>query len=563
MVATILSTLALVLVYHYNASVALAHQHSFLSDKPLLAVNKAQQVLEHRPKTSLSQCQLQGPIETTQCHYETLESINGELHDHLHTLVRTPFFKYLKIDLGRECPYWEASGVCILRDCAVTTVDETDIPPVWRAECLSRLNRPPADEIRRSLPGCYYRDTDFCVLDDDQSQDGEYVDLTLNPERFTGYSGPAAHSIWAAIYDENCFGIAEADFHVNIGREDSSAGLLTTSPLGVSPAILSPLIHRAHEVEKETCLEKRVYYRIISGLHASISMHLCRNHLDQKTGEWGPSLQCFIDRVASHPERLQYIYFNSVLLLRALARAGPYISAYDIYTGVDASGDVDQMTSQLLEKIIVISKDVGQFDESSLFTGDDAKLLKEEFKVHFRNVTRIMDCVGCDKCRLWGKIQTSGVGTALKILFELDEKALDPTVNPNLLQRSEVVTLINTLHQFSESLQSVEEFRGMWASLERTVSQGRETADPLALNPVEQTKLGDARPEFSSAPLSSSSDAPLSNGSLSSVLSEVIDACRRRTVSCLELGIRATQTIMHTVASALRLLGEEPVRVEL
>lgn len=36
-----------------------------------------------------------------------------------------------------------------------------------------------------------------------------------------------------------------------------------------------------------------------------------------------------------------------------------------------------------------------------------------------------MDCVGCDKCRLWGKVQTTGVATALKILFELDEKALE------------------------------------------------------------------------------------------------------------------------------------------
>jgi phosphoribosylaminoimidazole-succinocarboxamide synthase len=53
-----------------------------------------------------------------------------------------------------------------------------------------------------------------------------------------------------------------------------------------------------------------------------------------------------------------------------------------------------------------------------------AQVLKEEFKTHFRNVTRIMDCVGCDKCRLWGKIQTTGLATALKILFELDEKAL-------------------------------------------------------------------------------------------------------------------------------------------
>lgn len=53
------------------------------------------------------------------------------------------------------------------------------------------------------------------------------------------------------------------------------------------------------------------------------------------------------------------------------------------------------------------------------------QILKEEFKDHFRNVSRIMDCVGCDKCRLWGKVQTTGLATALKILFEMDEKALE------------------------------------------------------------------------------------------------------------------------------------------
>ena len=58
--------------------------------------------------------------------------------------------------------------------------------------------------------------------------------------------------------------------------------------------------------------------------------------------------------------------------------------------------------------------------------GDDfVQVLKEEFKSHFRNVTRIMDCVGCDKCRLWGKVQTTGIATALKILFELDERTLE------------------------------------------------------------------------------------------------------------------------------------------
>lgn len=31
-----------------------------------------------------------------------------------------------------------------------------------------------------------------------------------------------------------------------------------------------------------------------------------------------------------------------------------------------------------------------------------------------------MDCVGCEKCRLWGKLQVLGLGTALKILFSVE-----------------------------------------------------------------------------------------------------------------------------------------------
>jgi hypothetical protein len=37
--------------------------------------------------------------------------------------------------------------------------------------------------------------------------------------------------------------------------------------------------------------------------------------------------------------------------------------------------------------------------------GQQAQKLKEEFRQHFRNISRIMDCVGCDKCKLWGKLQ--------------------------------------------------------------------------------------------------------------------------------------------------------------
>ena len=47
-----------------------------------------------------------------------------------------------------------------------------------------------------------------CVLylfSDDTSSDCHYVDLLLNPERYTGYKGESAHRVWNSIYKENCF----------------------------------------------------------------------------------------------------------------------------------------------------------------------------------------------------------------------------------------------------------------------------------------------------------------------------------------------------------------------
>jgi hypothetical protein len=68
-----------------------------------------------------------------------------------------------------------------------------------------------------------------------------------------------------------------------------------------------------------------------------------------------------------------------------------------------------------------------------------------------------MDCVGCDKCRLWGKVQTAGYGTALKVLFEFDNNSEDIPY----LKRTELVALFNTHARLGESLNSVGKFRQM------------------------------------------------------------------------------------------------------
>ncbi|KAH9485185.1 Endoplasmic reticulum oxidoreductin-1 [Psilocybe cubensis] len=424
---------------------------SFLGET-LVRKRPIQNVLDHQPikHTTCHNSILTGPIETTMCDYETIESVNDELFANLSDLVEKPFFRYFQVDLYRECPFWPDDGSCNDPGCAITTVDESNVPEKWRAKALSELD-PASVDKRHSLPGCYYRDSDFCFLDD--NTEGEYFDLRLVPERYTGYSGKDAQRVWKSIYEENCFGLSEL------------ALMTGKSPAPVSlPDTMIEVLHEDGEESAAQCLEKRVYYKVISGLHASISTHICHEYLNQTTGEWHPNLNCFITRVASHPERLQYIYFDTILLLRAVSRLGPYLSAFD-YCSTGTHED-DMETLQTLTKVLNIAEDAGAFDESILFRGENANILKEEFKTHFRNVTRIMDCVGCDKCRLWGKIQTTGLATAMKILFELDETALDPRANSDLLQRSEVVALMNTLFRFSESLKAVETFRKLWREMD-------------------------------------------------------------------------------------------------
>lgn len=85
-----------------------------------------------------------------------------------------------------------------------------------------------------------------------------------------------------------------------------------------------------------------------------------------------PDLQCFIDRVGAHPDRLQHIYFNTVLLLRAVSRLGPYLSAYDYCS--TGTHEEDAQTRNLLGNIIEIAYRVGKFDEKLMFAGEDANV---------------------------------------------------------------------------------------------------------------------------------------------------------------------------------------------
>ncbi len=74
--------------------------------------------------------------------------------------------------------------------------------------------------------------------------------------------GEHAHRIWSAIYNQSCF------------------------------------------TDGVSCSEERVFYRLISGMHASISCHLSSDYLlDEQKGIWGPNMTEFKQRLGTPETR--------------------------------------------------------------------------------------------------------------------------------------------------------------------------------------------------------------------------------------------------------------------
>ena len=418
--------------------------------------------------------------------YSTLDTLNAALSSSLKDITQsTDFFAYYRLNLyDQKCPVraWDdETGTCGNIACKVDTLEDgKDIPEIWRASELSKLEGPKAAHpgrqqqaergSQRPLQGTLgenvgescvveYDDEcderDYCIPEDESTTaKGDYVSLVDNPERYTGYAG---QPVWDAIYRENCF------FKSPPIPNLSSSFPPTNNAFGNNIEAANALRNviqagsaKSEFVLDDECLEKRVFHRIISGMHTSISTHICSEYLNQTTGEWGPNLQCYIGRLVDHPERVSNLYFNYALLLRAVAKLRTYLRNYTF-----CSGDVTQDAATKSKILQLADKAAAQppiFDESIMFQDPHDSGLKEDFRNRFRNVSRLMDCVGCDKCRLWGKLQTVGYGTALKVLFEYEE---DKNGENPPLRRTELVALVNTLDRVARSLSSLKEMREM------------------------------------------------------------------------------------------------------
>ncbi|KAM7258749.1 hypothetical protein ACFE04_014490 [Oxalis oulophora] len=337
-----------------------------------------------------------GIVEGCCCDYETVDQLNVEvLNPTLQELVKTPFFRYFKAKLWCDCPFWPDDGMCRLRDCSVCECPDNEFPEVFKKP--TRYGLPiddpvcqegkPQAAVDRTLDKITFRgwtEIDNPWTHDDETDNAEmtYVNLLLNPERYTGYTGPSARRIWDAVYSENC------------------------------PKYRS----------EDSCQEEKILYKLISGLHSSISVHIAADYLLDEDS----------NSAADYLEQAEYNTGNTI---------------EDLKTG--------SLMKQLLYNSKLQAACPIPFDEAKLWQGQRGPELKQKIQGQFRNISAIMDCVGCEKCRLWGKLQVLGLGTALKILFSVNG---DEHLGHDLqLQRNEVIALLNLMNRLSESVKFVQE----------------------------------------------------------------------------------------------------------
>ena len=410
--------------------------------------------------TFTSECEVCGPVDDCLC---TVEAVNGFNTDHffprLRELVRRPFFKYFYVNLHGECTVWPddeelcTSSNCAVRECeddASFAAFETSPTMVsysnYSCLDLNAINDTVTAKELSMLQSEQRRDAqdraNFCVADEHVFPQSEmqWVNLLDNPERYTGYSGKSARRIWEAVYSSNCFQTQSQDtFYRELFGDGAAGGLgggfgeagVMDMDMGMEADAGrrgEQAQHKEEEEEEEEeggvaawspsagidveslCLEERFFFRLLSGVHASISVHLSYKWLDQDTGRFAPNITEFRRRFSDSTTNgqgtrwLKNLYFTYLTVLKAIVKAENLWRSYPFSTGDAGENDATRAAVLDLVQQAQLYCDMA-VDEEALFQTPDRSDVLDEMRQHLRQITEIMNCVGCLKCRLWGKLQ--------------------------------------------------------------------------------------------------------------------------------------------------------------
>lgn len=159
-------------------------------------------------------------IDDSEFEENEIEAFNNQkIYPRIKSLLQNDYFRFYKVNLQRKCPFWSDDSRCSLRFCHIVQNDVIPSEIKWsnsffewpledsdESDCdeeLSYLNTSISPDKNMELSLWKFYDDSFCIEQEDES--AQFIDLSINPERFTGYKGESARKIWNSIYNENCF----------------------------------------------------------------------------------------------------------------------------------------------------------------------------------------------------------------------------------------------------------------------------------------------------------------------------------------------------------------------
>lgn len=345
----------------------------------------------------------------------------------LNVISALPYFRYFKINSYKECPYWAVNLLCSSSEnsCSVCRCDEQSIPRAFQTSYDMSNIKIPSSFISQSVPHPLNADSwgAWLGIEANNNDKGEYVDLLQNPEGNTGYSGPGASNVWRAIFQENCLPFEQ----------------------------------------KENCHAFKLPRVFFSGLHTSILIHVATNFYqdvelispNRVAGLYNnpnisffPNCDMFLSRIASQEKYIENLNILYLFVLKSIQLSRQSflddLSSYNSGENHEETVE-DRNLKEHMIRLFEMKAIVSNCLQEKILTENAPANTSGEITFLLSNVTRLMDCVECQKCRIWGKLETKGLATALNIIFDR---------NKTMLDRAEKVTLINLAKQLLFALNS-------------------------------------------------------------------------------------------------------------
>ena len=340
---------------------------------------------------------------------------NHKLCDSLQKLKQTLFFKIFKINLDPECSVFHQEMICRDTACQICECSNNEVPRVWKQpsgideNIVTTIDDPFNKWVEK-----FNVDTKQWLLKEDiDPKDGTYINLLKNPEGYTGYRG--AH-IWNAIFKENCY-------------SDSYSSL---------------------------CVEDKIFSNIFMGWLVNTNFQIGCNFRNRNTNDKYINISYVTTKFLYHKDKIDYLFFLYSLMLKAVNKAIPYLLEYDYSSGNKTE---DQMTLKIIKEIFRYElqnidliedsfKDTIEYFENNFISSNKIPTLI----IRFRNISSIIDCVTCSKCRMHAKLEVFGIATMLKIMFASSSEELK-----KFMSRNELVSFINLFAKLSKSVNNVHE----------------------------------------------------------------------------------------------------------